>query len=288
MLGKMISSYFISQNENEIIMTSRNSSNSKISSKNIYFDVMKDNLDLIISNVKPDYIINCIGAIKPNIDEKNIFSVKNAFYINSYFPILLSKLSSLYNFKYIQIGTDCVFSGIEGNYDESSYQDATDIYGKSKIPGEIQSKNKILIRSSIVGPETGNGKSLLNWFLNQNDKKIFGFSNHFWNGITTLNFAKVAFGVVNEGKFFSGIYHLVPSDFVSKYELLKIFQKNFKKDILIQEKNSDVEVNRLLKTVNLDKNSEMWKNGGYKIIPTIEENIEELYSSKITSTILYS
>lgn len=288
MLGKMVSNYFIYQDENEIVVTARNSSNLKDASKNIYFDVHNDNLEKIISDVKPDYVINCIGTIKPNIDEKNISSVKNAFYINSYFPTYLSQLSILYNFKYIQIGTDCVFSGKEGNYTETSYQDAIDIYGKSKIPGEIKSKNKILIRSSIVGPETGIGKSLLNWFLNNSNKKIFGYNNHFWNGITTLNFAKVAFGVINSEKFNPGIYHLVPSDFVTKFELLKIFQKNFSKDILIEEKKSEIEVNRLLKTVYFDKNIEMWKNGGYKIIPTIEENIEELYSSKITSTILYS
>jgi len=288
MLGKMVSNYFISQNENEVVVTSRKNSGDKITTKNIYFDALNDKLEVIISEVKPEYVINCIGAIKPNIDEQNNTSVKNAFYINSYFPIYLSQLSILYNFKYIQIGTDCVFSGNKGNYSENSYQDAIDIYGKSKIPGEIQAKNKILIRSSIVGPESGNGKSLLNWFLNNTNNKIFGFSNHLWNGVTTLNFAKVAFGVVNEGKFNSGVYHLVPSDIVTKYELLKIFQKNFLKDILIEEKNSEIEINRHLKTVYLDKNIDLWNNGGYKTIPTIDENIEELYSSKITSTILNS
>lgn len=288
MLGKMVSYYFISQNENEIVVTARNRSNLTDASKNIYFDVHSDNLEKIISDVNPNYVVNCIGVIKPNIDEKSISSVKNAFYVNSYFPTYLSQLSNRYNFKYIQIGTDCVFSGNEGNYSEDSYQDATDIYGKSKIPGEIQTKNKILIRSSIVGPEAGIGKSLLNWFQNNSNKKIFGFNNHLWNGITTLNFAKVAFGVINSENFNPGIYHLVPSDFVTKFELLKIFQKNFSKDILIEEKKSEIEVNRLLKTVYLDKNIEMWKNGGYKNIPTIEENIEELYSSNITSTILYS
>lgn len=288
MLGKMVSNYFISQNENEVVVTSRKNSGDKITTKNIYFDALNDKLEEIISEVKPEYVINCIGAIKPNIDEQNITSVKNAFYINSFFPIYLSQLSILYNFKYIQIGTDCVFSGNEGNYSENSYQDAIDIYGKSKIPGEIQAKNKILIRSSIVGPESGNGKSLLNWFLNNTNNKIFGYSNHLWNGVTTLNFAKVAFGVVNAGKFNSGVYHLIPSDIVTKYELLKIFQKNFLKDILIEEKKSEIEINRHLKTVHLDKNIDLWNNGGYKTIPTIDENIEELYSSKITSTILNS
>ena len=40
--------------------------------------------------------------------------------------------------------------------------DAEDLYGKSKIVGEIESTNKLLIRSSIVGPETGKGNSFMN------------------------------------------------------------------------------------------------------------------------------
>ena len=78
----------------------------------------------------------------------------------------------VYKFKYIQIGTDCVFSGNTGNYVESSFQDAEDVYGKSKIGGEVVHNYKKVVRASIVGPEVGEGKSLLYWFLSQEKNEI--------------------------------------------------------------------------------------------------------------------
>ena len=50
--------------------------------------------------------------------------------------------------------------------------DAKDLYGKSKIVGEIERKNKSLIRSSIIGPEEGKGFSLMNWFLKMIKKRF--------------------------------------------------------------------------------------------------------------------
>ena len=94
------------------------------------------------------------------------------------------------------VPTDCVFSGEVGGYFEDSFQDAKDIYGKTKIGGEAEHSEKYLLRGSIVGPERGEGKSLLNWFLSQNSNKVNGFIDHMWNGITTLNFAKIVDGMI--------------------------------------------------------------------------------------------
>ena len=92
---------------------------------------------------------------------------------------------------FIHISTDCVFSGKDGNYDELGMSDAEDLYGKSKIVGEILGNNKSVIRSSIIGPEQGSGRSLLNWFLNNESHELSGYRNHLWNGVTTLNLSLI-------------------------------------------------------------------------------------------------
>ena len=129
-----------------------------------------------------------IGIIKPDVDEK-YNSVKLQL-ISTLIFLQIATLSKDFNFKYIQIGTDYVFSGQRGNYDESSFQDTSDVYGKTKVAGEIEQLGKFILRGSIVGPELGEGKSLLNWFLSEEGGEVSGFSDHSWNGITTLNFAK--------------------------------------------------------------------------------------------------
>ena len=177
-------------------------------------DNYSDNLKKIVDNV--DFIVNCIGVIKPKIDEKNPNSIKETILTNSYFPMELQNLAFENQIKYIQIGTDCVFSGIDGSYTESSYMDAKDLYGKSKIVGELEGMNKYLIRSSIIGPEEGKGSSLMNWFLNNTQQEVSGYKNHLWNGVTTLNFAKVVEGFILSSEFNFKTQHLIPKNTITK------------------------------------------------------------------------
>lgn len=287
MLGRMVSEYFSQFPEYELFQTFRSIQNNKLVN-NHKFDAMTDSLELLIEKIKPDYLINCIGVIKPEINERNQSSINRAININTYFPIKLSKSAKKHNFKYVQIGTDCVFSGLVGNYQENSFQDAADVYGKTKIAGEIFDNSKYLLRSSIVGPEPGQGKSLLNWFLSQNQQTVNGFIDHKWNGITTLNFAKIVHGMIKSSKFINNLQHITPQDEVSKYDLLLYFNKYFQANVTIESVDSNNPVNRTLATINPELNQQLWNIAGYRSVPTIEENIKELAESNVTKSILNS
>ena len=171
-------------------------------------------------------------------------------------------------------------------YNEESNTDAIDVYGKTKIAGEIMVKNKTVIRSSIIGPESGTGKSLLNWFYHEQSDSVSGFNNHLWNGVTTLNFANVINGIIENNYDAGLIQHLIPSDVVTKYELLHLFAKYFKKDIGINKTEADTVINRTLSTLNPEQNKILWKFGGYGQIPSVEENIEELSRYSLTQELL--
>ena len=286
MLGTMVSKYFTSLNEYEVYLTSRRDDLTVFNDNVRKFDVSKEPLEILINEVNPDFLINCIGIIKPEINEDNKESIEKAININTYFPLKISQLAKNKNFKYIQIGTDCVFSGGVGDYLEDASQDANDIYGKTKIGGETEHADKYILRGSIVGPESGDGKSLLNWFLSQSSNKVNGFSDHMWNGITTLNFAKIVDGIIKNNNFNFHTQHVVPKDEVSKYDLLIYFKKYFDVDVIIEKSNSSNSVNRSLKTNNQDKNIKLWKDAGYSSVPSIEENIKELSESHLTKGIL--
>ncbi len=286
MLGTMVSKYFTSLNEYEVYLTSRRDDFTVFNDNVRKFDVSKDSLEILINEINPEFLINCIGIIKPEINEDNKESIEKAININTYFPLEISQLSKNMNFKYIQIGTDCVFSGEVGDYLEDASQDANDIYGKTKIGGETEHADKYILRGSIVGPESGDGKSLLNWFLSQNSNKVNGFSDHMWNGITTLNFAKIVDGMIKNNNFNIHTQHVVPKDEVSKYDLLIYFKKYFDVDVIIEKSNSSNSVNRSLKTNNQDENIKLWEDAGYSSVPSIEENIKELSESHLTKGIL--
>jgi dTDP-4-dehydrorhamnose reductase len=272
MLGSAVSKVFLNETNLEVLMTARSPLNGHLE-----FDARDGNLAQLLETTQPDFIVNCIGIIKPHISELEPKSIENAIDVNAQFPIHLSNLVSGTNTKVIQIATDCVYSGSIGNYVEESLHDATDVYGKTKSLGEVPSSNFMHLRASIIGPEVGRSTSLLEWFRNQPIKsEIKGFTNHSWNGLTTHQFAKISLGIVNSGNFTSGSHHIIPRDIVSKFELLTYFAKTYsREDILISAVESQVNIDRTLATSNPNLNLRVWSDARYNSIPTISEMIQE-------------
>lgn len=184
------------------------------------------------------WVINCIGAIPQRISDAKLMEK-----LNVEFPISLGKCDA----KVIQIVTDCVFSGTIGNYSESAVKDPVDIYGCSKLAGETARSLKI--RCSIIGPDKSNA-SLFEWVRNQPDgATINGFTDHYWNGVSTYVFAKLTKGIIESGFWENQTYHFVPRNFVSKYELVKLIaQKTDRQDLKILKMTTGKLVNRTLAT----------------------------------------
>ena len=272
MLGSACMEIMGHNSEIELVGTARSGND-----RYIAFDARTDFIDKLLENIKPNWIINCIGIIKPHIDEKVTTSIENAIQINSEFPVLLAGAAEKITARVIQIATDCVYSGVKGSYVESDLHDATDVYGKTKSLGEVPSQNVMHIRASIIGPEVGRSTSLLEWFRNQEvDAKLNGFTDHLWNGVTTHAFGKLCLGIVNNDAFLAGPHHVIPGDVVSKARLLRIFAEAYnRKDIVISDVISPKRIDRTLGTENLSLSKELWLLAGYQSPPTVEEMVLE-------------
>lgn len=207
-----------------------------------------------------DYVINTIGITIPS----SLDNPTATFFINSALPHILA---SIFGKKLIHITTDCAYNGQIGfPYDENSPKTAVDVYGLSKSIGEPETC--LTLRTSLVGRELEGFTGLLEWFLKQEGKEVNGFSKHYWNGITTRQFAKICNQIIQNPKKYpqSGIYHIF-SNPVSKYEMLLKFKEKFNVNCHIR-KDSGPKLNRVLKTVK----------GLNKIlkIPSFEEMVEEM------------
>jgi len=225
-----------------------------------------------------DYVINCIGVIKPYISEDSAPSRERALLINSVFPYALDALANDLGFKIIQIATDCVFSGAKGEYLETDLHDAIDTYGKTKSLGEVPSANMMNIRVSIIGPEAGRSTSLFEWVRNQPENSVInGYSDHYWNGVTSKGFARICRGLIENDGFVAGTHHLLPSDAMTKFDLVtEIANKIGRKDIKIVKGPSGNKVDRTLATTNESLNAQLWANAGYPTIPSISELVAEI------------
>jgi dTDP-4-dehydrorhamnose reductase len=240
----------------------------------IQFDAAKDSISELTSKIEPNWILNCIGVIKPHIKDNEDKSVLNAIKINSVFPFSLAKASEA---KVIQIATDCVYSGAKGQYVENDAHDALDVYGKTKSLGEVPHPNIIHLRASIIGPELGRSTSLLEWFIRQPLKaEVNGFTDHLWNGVTTHHFAKIAMGIIKND--YRGVTktHIVPKDLIKKSDLLREFASAYnRQDVRVNDVVSGIKINRTLDTSNHELNKNLWHLAGYKAIPTVAEMVQE-------------
>ena len=187
----------------------------------------------LIDELTPDLVLNCIGIIKQLKESQNpLLSIE----INSLFPHKLATHLEGSKTRLIHISTDCVFSGEKGNYLETDYSDAKDLYGKTKFLGELTSyKNSITLRTSIIGPELKSKVSLLEWFLGQK-RAVDGYTNAIYSGFTTTELTKIIENYIIPNPKFYGLYN-VSSPSISKYELLKTISEVYGKEIIIKPYN---------------------------------------------------
>lgn len=218
-----------------------------------------------VNSYNPDIIINCIGKIKQKTD-----NFSELMLINAVLPHLIYLYKSK-NSILVQPSTDCVFSGEgkDGMYVSNDVKDANDAYGISKIFGEAALLNKydaLILRGSIIGICSGKSNSLMDWFLGHNDhERVHGYKNHYWNGITTLQWCKLLeLFIENLHKGQLGLFQFGTNSMHSKYELLEMINHAFKRKININPINAKDEINRCLES-NLPYH-----------IPPIEQQLKDL------------
>ncbi len=258
MAGHMISLYMKEQGH-EVFGFDR--------AKPMYVDgVAGDALDAkalseIITNGHFDTIINCIGLLNQFAENNKV----GAVYLNSYLPHFLAQLTEGTDTQVIHMSTDCVFSGKRGEYTEDDFRDGETFYDRTKALGELDDNKNITLRNSIVGPDINpNGIGLMNWFMKQN-APISGYTKAMWTGQTTLQLAKTMEAAAKERA--SGLYNTVPDHSISKYDLLRLFNKYLRNDTIQISPVDGVNADKSLKRTRFDFDY---------IIPDYEVMISEL------------
>ena len=225
----------------------------------------------VFARVQPDMVINCIGIIKQVVAAKNpISSVE----INTLFPHKLAQLCLATHTRLIHISTDCVFSGLRGNYTEDDIPDPVDLYGRTKLLGEVMQTNCLTLRTSVIGRDFVKQVGLLEWFLSNVGNTVHGYTQAIYSGLTTNALAHLIADLVEKHPDLSGLYH-VASQPISKYELLVKIRNAMHLDIeIIPEReffcDRSLDATRFITATQL-------------IIPTWEEMITDL----ITDSAIY-
>ncbi len=189
-----------------------------------------DALLALMAKVKPEVVVNCIGLVKQLSEADDPLQ---ALPINALLPHRLSRLCAVAGARLIHFSTDCVFSGRHGAYLESDQPDATDLYGRSKLLGEVVAEpHAITLRTSIIGHELAGARSLVGWFLSQ-EQRTKGFRRAIFSGLPTVEVARVVRDFILPRADLHGLHHL-SAEPINKFELLTLVARAYGKSITIE------------------------------------------------------
>ena len=263
MLGNYVKSYL--STKYEIISLTRKD-----------YDLSNTNIDTLTSLLKEkniqkdDIVINCAGVV-PQASKQRGLDTRLYFTINSLFPVILSQICDKYGAKMIHITTDCVFSGKDGKYDENSLHDEINDYGISKSLGELCKAT--ILRTSIIGEEINNKRSLVEWVMSNKNNTINGFTNHMWNGVTCLQLSKIIKNIIENNNYWNGVRHIFSPRTVSKYELVSMINDTYELNIIINPFDAELGTDKSISTIH-ETNNEF-------NIPDLKEQIDEMKEYKL-------
>lgn len=207
-------------------------------------DVRADDFDSVVracAVARPAVIVNCVGIVK---QLKAAADPLPSISVNALFPHRAAALAAALGARMIHISTDCVFGGSRGNYSERDTPDASDLYGRTKLLGELWGPCCLTLRTSIVGRELSATTGLLEWFLAQRGGRAKGYTHARFSGLTTRALAEVLGDIIERHEELEGVYH-VASRPISKYDLLNKLNEAFATGVDI-EASEDVRIDRTL------------------------------------------
>lgn len=187
-----------------------------------------ENVSSLIESIKPTVVFNCIGVIK-QLDNAKL--PVPSLEINSLLPHKLASLCSKLGSRFIHFSTDCVFSGRKGNYSETELPDPPDLYGRSKLLGEVDYGGHLTLRTSIIGHEIKSKNSLIDWFLGE-ENQVSGYAGAVFSGLPTVCIAEFLHLYVLPAPSLSGLYHL-SAEPIDKFSLLGLVKSVYGKQVTI-------------------------------------------------------
>jgi dTDP-4-dehydrorhamnose reductase len=142
--------------------------------------------------------------------------------LNAELPGEIAEAAHARGIKVLYISTDAVFDGQKGDYLETDTPNPQNLYAQTKLDGEravlAASPDAIVARVNFYGWSLSGKRSLAEFFFNNlgDGNPIKGFTDVYYNPMLVNDLAEILLLMLCKG--LSGIYHVVSSEKLSKYD----------------------------------------------------------------------
>ncbi|MBC8506406.1 MAG: SDR family oxidoreductase [Anaerolineales bacterium] len=189
-------------------------------------------MERILDETQPDWVIHC--AAQANVDACE-HDPENARELNTEMPRKLAQLVARGGARLLHVSTDAVFDGHKGEYSENDLPNPVNVYAKTKLDGEYavleEAPQAIVARINIFGWSPTGKRSLAEFFFNNFDagNQMRGFTDVYFCPILVNDLAGIFFQMLEKG--LSGLYHVVGSESINKYDFAVAIANRFGFDV---------------------------------------------------------
>jgi len=174
------------------------------------------------AGLRPESIVHCAAATGVDWCEDH---PEQAEQVNVQASSFLAEIAQELNARFVYISTDSVFDGKRGNYSETDQPAPLSVYAKSKWRGEQEvlrrHSSPLIVRVTIYGWNAQPKQSFAEWVLDEigAGKQVCGFADVYFCPMLANDVAEMLLTMLDRG--LSGIYHVVSSERISKYDFAK-------------------------------------------------------------------
>jgi dTDP-4-dehydrorhamnose reductase len=225
----LVGDHFITNSKsNDFIITYRNNETNFPNIISVKINLPQDwsKLEELILKEKPDVVLNSIAYSNSDFCEINR---EEAYTLHVKISEKITTICSKINSKIVFLSTDYVFDGKKGNYAENDKTNPINYYGRTKDLAEkiiLKNENNLVLRTAMVYGLSSKVRFLRYVIENlKKDQEINTYDDIF-NSATLLGDLTNGISKAIELDA-SGIYHIVGSSCVSRFDFAKTVAKVF-------------------------------------------------------------
>jgi dTDP-4-dehydrorhamnose reductase len=184
-------------------------------------------VERLLERTQPEWVIHCAALANLDACEADPLLAQQ---LNTELPRILASHVARSGARLVHISTDSVFDGLRGDYSETDLPTPVGVYSSTKLKGELAvskaDPTAIIARVNLYGWSLTGNRSLAEFFFNNlsNKKQVMGFTDVFFCPLLANDLADIFVSMLE--KHLSGLFHVVSSESLSKYDFgLRLAQR---------------------------------------------------------------
>jgi len=237
-------------------------------------------VERLLDTTKPDWVIHCAALANLDACEADPLLAQQ---LNTELPRTLASYVARSGARLVHVSTDAVFDGLRGDYSEGDIPTPVGEYSRTKLEGELAvaeaDPTAIIARVNFYGWSLTGNRSLAEFFFTnlRVHKQVMGFMDVFFCPLLANDLANILVRMLESNQ--SGLYHVVSSESLSKYDFgLRLAERFNLDDSLIIPSSVTQAGLKAARSLNLTLRSDKLVHALGEPIPNVSTGLDKFYT----------